>query len=84
MHISHVRLSGDEAIAVQLVQSILDQSHLVPLTTSIQPVLADFDHTLRLYPLPTAVSSISRSRIFLCLTMLCHRSFLRTSMTGTR
>ncbi|TFY59686.1 hypothetical protein EVJ58_g5635 [Rhodofomes roseus] len=38
-----------------LVQSILDQSHLVPLTTSIQPVLHDFDHTLRLYPLPTTV-----------------------------
>jgi len=38
-----------------LVQTILDQSHLVPLTISIQPVLSDFDHTLRLYPLPTAV-----------------------------
>ncbi|KZT12506.1 epsilon DNA polymerase [Laetiporus sulphureus 93-53] len=38
-----------------LVQSILDQSHLIPLTTSIQPVLPDFDHALRLYPLPTAV-----------------------------
>ncbi|PCH41097.1 DNA polymerase epsilon subunit B [Wolfiporia cocos MD-104 SS10] len=30
-------------------------SHLVPLTISIQPVLADYDHALRLYPLPTAV-----------------------------
>ncbi|KAH9938205.1 DNA polymerase epsilon subunit B [Fomitopsis serialis] len=38
-----------------LVQSVLDQSHLVPLTTSIQPILSDFDHALRLYPLPTAV-----------------------------
>lgn len=38
-----------------LVQTILDQSHLVPLTISIQPVQPDFDHTLRLYPLPTAV-----------------------------
>lgn len=38
-----------------LVQSILDQSHLTPLTTHIQPVLPDFDHALRLYPLPTAV-----------------------------
>ncbi|KIP10726.1 hypothetical protein PHLGIDRAFT_22162 [Phlebiopsis gigantea 11061_1 CR5-6] len=34
---------------------ILDQSHLVPLTTSIQPTLPEFDHTLRLYPLPTAL-----------------------------
>jgi hypothetical protein len=44
-------------LGVQLVQSILDQSHLTPLTSHIQPVLPDFDHTLRLYPLPTAVSS---------------------------
>lgn len=41
--------------APQLVQTILDQSHLIPLTTQIQPTLCDFDHTLRLYPLPTAV-----------------------------
>ncbi|KAL6309658.1 epsilon DNA polymerase [Sparassis latifolia] len=38
-----------------LVQTILDQSHLIPLTNTIQPVLSDFDHALRLYPLPTAV-----------------------------
>jgi DNA polymerase epsilon subunit 2 len=41
----------------QLVQSILDQAHLSPLTINIQPTLADYDHSLRLYPLPTAVSS---------------------------
>ncbi|KAI0347310.1 epsilon DNA polymerase [Trametopsis cervina] len=38
-----------------LVQSILDQSHLIPLSTSIYPVNSEFDHTLRLYPLPTTV-----------------------------
>ncbi|KAI0058985.1 DNA polymerase epsilon, subunit B [Artomyces pyxidatus] len=38
-----------------LVQSILDQSHLAPLTNHIQPVLSEYDHTLRLYPLPTVV-----------------------------
>ncbi|EKM59210.1 uncharacterized protein PHACADRAFT_181204 [Phanerochaete carnosa HHB-10118-sp] len=38
-----------------LVQSVLDQSHLMPLTTSIQSTLPEYDHTLRLYPLPTAV-----------------------------
>ncbi|KAI0081719.1 epsilon DNA polymerase [Panus rudis PR-1116 ss-1] len=38
-----------------LVQSLLDQSHLLPFTISIQPVLSDFDHAFRLYPLPTAV-----------------------------
>ncbi|EIW82110.1 DNA polymerase epsilon, subunit B [Coniophora puteana RWD-64-598 SS2] len=35
--------------------SILDQSHLVPLTSSILPTLPDYDHSLRLYPLPTVV-----------------------------
>lgn len=29
--------------------------HLSPLSLNIQPVLADYDHTLRLYPLPTVV-----------------------------
>ncbi|KIJ70051.1 hypothetical protein HYDPIDRAFT_104735 [Hydnomerulius pinastri MD-312] len=38
-----------------LVQTILDQSHLTPLTFHVQPTLFDYDHTLRLYPLPTTV-----------------------------
>lgn len=39
----------------QLVQTILDQSHLSPLAKSVQPVHSEYDHTLRVYPLPTAV-----------------------------
>lgn len=39
----------------KLVQSILDQSHLSPFTTHIQPILAEYDHAMRLYPLPTCV-----------------------------
>ena len=39
----------------QLVQTILDQSHLSPLAKSVQPVHSEFDHALRVYPLPTAV-----------------------------
>ncbi|PAV20866.1 epsilon DNA polymerase [Pyrrhoderma noxium] len=38
-----------------LVQSVIDQSHLSPFTRNVQPILPEFDHTLRLYPLPTAV-----------------------------
>ncbi|PBL02412.1 epsilon DNA polymerase [Armillaria gallica] len=38
-----------------LVQSILDQGHLSPLINNVQPILSDFDHSLRLYPLPTAL-----------------------------
>lgn len=50
-------------IWLQLVQSILDQSHLLPFTQSIQPTLSDYDHAFRLYPLPTAV------RVGMCLTV---------------
>ncbi|KAI0272768.1 DNA polymerase epsilon subunit B [Gloeopeniophorella convolvens] len=45
----------NEDLKRYLVQSILDQSHLSPFTTHIQPVLAEHDHTMRLYPLPTCV-----------------------------
>ncbi|KLO18036.1 epsilon DNA polymerase [Schizopora paradoxa] len=38
-----------------LVQSIIDQSTLSPFTRNIQPVLPEFDYTLRLYPMPVAV-----------------------------
>ncbi|MCO5559245.1 hypothetical protein L7F22_012840 [Adiantum nelumboides] len=39
-----------------LVSTILDQAHLCPLPQQARPVLWDYDHTLRLYPMPTAVS----------------------------
>ncbi|KAF7332054.1 DNA polymerase epsilon subunit [Mycena kentingensis (nom. inval.)] len=38
-----------------LVQSILDQGHLCPLTINIHPTLSDYDHAMRLYPLPTTL-----------------------------
>lgn len=46
---------NSEDLKRYLVQSILDQAHLSPLTINIQPTLADYDHSLRLYPLPTAL-----------------------------
>ncbi|KAH9039302.1 DNA polymerase epsilon subunit B [Lactarius pseudohatsudake] len=45
----------NEDLKRYLVQSILDQSHLAPFTTHIQPILPEYDHTMRLYPLPTCV-----------------------------
>lgn len=39
-----------------LVSTILDQAHLVPLPQSARPILWEFDHALRLYPMPSAVS----------------------------
>lgn len=37
------------------MQTILDQAHLAPLPLNVRPVLWDFDHALRLYPMPTTV-----------------------------
>lgn len=39
----------------QLVQTILDQAHLVPLPATVRPVLWEYDHALRLYPMPTTL-----------------------------
>ncbi|BGP57875.1 hypothetical protein JCM8202_001771 [Rhodotorula sphaerocarpa] len=38
-----------------LVQTVLDQAHLAPLPLSVRPVLWDYDHALRLYPMPTTL-----------------------------
>ncbi|BGP51155.1 DNA-directed DNA polymerase epsilon, subunit B [Rhodotorula kratochvilovae] len=38
-----------------LVQTILDQAHLAPLPLNVRPVLWDYDHALRLYPMPTTL-----------------------------
>ncbi|SPO25719.1 related to DNA polymerase epsilon subunit B [Ustilago trichophora] len=38
-----------------LVSTVLDQAHLVPLAQRIRPVLWDHDHSLSLYPMPTAL-----------------------------
>jgi hypothetical protein len=48
----------------QLVQTILDQCHLSPLPLSIRPTLWDFDHALRLYPMPTAVRRLPSRRSY--------------------
>jgi DNA polymerase epsilon subunit 2 len=55
-----------------LVQTILDQSHLTPLTSQIQPTLCDYDHALRLYPLPTAVVLADRYEKYKLTYSGCH------------
>lgn len=39
----------------QVIKTILDQGHLCPLTDNQQPVFWEFDHALRLHPLPDLV-----------------------------
>ncbi|GAA5982326.1 hypothetical protein JCM5350_006145 [Sporobolomyces pararoseus] len=55
-----VRFVGDEGVKKgdlkkALVQTILDQAHLAPLPLPIRPVFWEFDHALRLYPMPTTL-----------------------------
>ncbi|CCJ29522.1 unnamed protein product [Pneumocystis jirovecii] len=44
--------SSDSQQTQNLVRTLLDQSHLSPFSLSSRPTLWDFDHTLRLYPIP--------------------------------
>ncbi|KAF8528943.1 epsilon DNA polymerase [Hysterangium stoloniferum] len=47
--------TGTEDLKRYLVQSVIDQCHLSPLTTHIQPTLSEYDHAFRLYPMPTSL-----------------------------
>ena len=38
-----------------MVKTILDQSHLAPFPLQVAPTYWSFDHTLRIYPLPTVL-----------------------------
>ena len=38
-----------------LVSTLLDQAHLCPLPPLVRPVLWEYAHALRLYPMPSAV-----------------------------
>ncbi|KAJ8086741.1 DNA-directed DNA polymerase epsilon, subunit B [Marasmius tenuissimus] len=63
--------TGDD-LKRYLVQSILDQAHLSPFANHIQPTLSDYDHTLRLYPLPTAVILADKYDRFKITYTGCH------------
>lgn len=44
-----------------LVSTLLDQAHLCPLPPLVRPVLWDYAHALRLYPMPSAVRSTTNA-----------------------
>ena len=48
-------------MVIQLVQSLIDQCHLCPLTPLVLPTLPEFEGALRLYPMPTTVWAHSLS-----------------------
>ncbi|KAH7105408.1 epsilon DNA polymerase [Auriculariales sp. MPI-PUGE-AT-0066] len=53
--ITHKPGVSDDDLKKYLFQTILDQCHLSPLPQSVQPILPEYDHTMRLYPLPTTL-----------------------------
>ncbi|KII95089.1 hypothetical protein PLICRDRAFT_33919 [Plicaturopsis crispa FD-325 SS-3] len=55
-----------------LILTILDQSHLTPLTLNIQPTLSDYDHAMRLYPLPTAIVLADKYEKYKATYTGCH------------
>lgn len=51
-----------------LVRTVCDQSHLCPLPITIKPVYWNYDHAMRLYPLPNMVRN---HRVILMPLILC-------------
>ncbi|GAA93845.1 uncharacterized protein L969DRAFT_84704 [Mixia osmundae IAM 14324] len=51
----HAQMAQNWQPEHHLAQLVLDQGHLCPLPISVRPVLWEYDHTLRLYPMPTAL-----------------------------
>ncbi len=60
--------SDADAPLRQLITTLLDQAHLCPLPMTTQPVYWDFDHALRLYPLPNVVRT---GRVACWLSCFC-------------
>ncbi|KAM6495797.1 DNA polymerase alpha/epsilon subunit B domain containing protein [Amanita muscaria] len=52
--------------------SMLDQGHLNPFAKTVLPTLADYDHALRLYPLPTALVLADKYDRFKMTYTGCH------------
>uniref|UniRef100_A0A0W0FJU1 DNA polymerase epsilon subunit n=1 Tax=Moniliophthora roreri TaxID=221103 RepID=A0A0W0FJU1_MONRR len=72
-NIAGVKVDADsDDLKRYLVQTILDQAHLSPLANNIQPTLSDFDHSLRLYPLPTALCLADKYDRFKITYTGCH------------
>ncbi|WVQ81649.1 DNA polymerase epsilon subunit B [Cryptococcus sp. DSM 104549] len=55
-----------------LVQTILDQAHLSPLPLSVRPTLWEYDHALRLYPMPSALVIADKFESFEMTYEGCH------------
>jgi len=57
---------SQEHVQSEMARLVLDQAHLAPLPLQESNIMWDFDHTLRLYPLPDAVFIGGVSRGFEC------------------
>lgn len=56
-------VSEEEPLSDHLVRTICDQSHLCPLSINTKPVYWNYDHAMRLYPLPDFVRLENDSKI---------------------
>eukprot|EP00927_Polykrikos_kofoidii_P020363 TRINITY_DN19644_c0_g2_i1.p1 TRINITY_DN19644_c0_g2~~TRINITY_DN19644_c0_g2_i1.p1 ORF type:complete len:554 (+),score=92.68 TRINITY_DN19644_c0_g2_i1:135-1796(+) len=56
-----------QQVREEVVRLLLDQAHLVPLPLEESNILWNFDHTLRLYPLPHAIFIGGVSQPFECV-----------------
>ncbi|CAG8470327.1 88_t:CDS:10 [Cetraspora pellucida] len=48
-------LNAQESAEIQVTKTLLRQSHLCPFPLPMKPIYRDYDHTLRLYPVPDVV-----------------------------
>jgi len=64
--------SFGEELKRSLVQTIVDQGHLSPFTLELQPTYWDFDHSLRLYPMPSTLVLADRYERYELTYEGCH------------
>jgi len=72
-------------VVVHVTESLLSAGHLSPLPRHVNPILASFDHCLRLYPIPDAIILADSFRSFAhkipdCTTFINPSSFARSDL----
>jgi len=66
------KILSEEELKKYLVQTIIDQGHLSPFALEVQPIYWNFDHSLRLYPMPTTLILADRYERYELTYEGCH------------
>merc|ERR1711879_1085921 len=64
-------VTSPQYVREEMARLLLDQAHLAPLPLHESNIMWSFDHTLRLYPLPSAVFIGGVSQQFECIHKGC-------------